>query len=255
MNGFKWLENLAETMKIQADSGAAPEKIRLTVRDFMLKFDYFRRSSRINRRILNKLDELNLRTVPSFETAWFDSDISIEMDVEDDSSGGSPDPTIRIGILPAANNAPVSVKPDDSVIRAVTIMQLNDFSQLPAMQNERTVKGVVSWKSIAVRTSLGLPSKFVRQCMDTAEVIDISTPLLDAVEVIQRHGYVLVKGAANKITGIVTASDIAQEFSKLSSPFLLVGEIEGRLRRLLHGKFTLEQLNSVSQSTERFPKH
>ncbi len=250
MNGFDWLENQAKKMKTQAESGVAPDKIRLTVREFMAKFDYFKRSSRINRRILNKLDELKLRTVPSFETAWFDATISIEMDVEDDSSGDSPDPTIRIGILPAANNAPVSVKPDDSVSRAITIMQLNDFSQLPAMQNERTVKGVVSWKSIAVRTSLGQPSEFVRQCMDTEEVIDISMPLLDAVEVIQRHDYVLVKDSTDKITGIVTASDIAQEFSKLSSPFLLVGEIEGRLRRLLHGKFTLEQLKSVSRSAE-----
>ena len=109
--------------------------------------------------------------------------------------------------------------------KAVTIMQLNDFSQLPVMTNERSVKGVVSWKSITARTSLGQPSESVRQCMDPEQVIDISTPLLDAVEVIQRHDYVLVKDSTNRITGIVTASDIAQQFSQLSSPFLLIGEI------------------------------
>lgn len=248
MNGFKWLENLAEKKKSQAESGAAPEKTELTVREFMAKFDYYRRGSSINREILNKLDEVGLRTVPPFDTAWFDGTISIEMDEEGGGHDVGRDPTIRIEILDAANKKPVSVKPGDSISVATTIMQLNDFSQLPVMQNERTVKGVVSWKSIVARTSMGQPSEFVRECMDPAEIIDISTPLLDAMEVIQRHDYVLVEDRTKKITGIVTASDIAQQFSQLSTPFLLIGEIEGRLRRLIHGKFTLEELRCASSN-------
>ena len=246
MNGFEWLESLSQEMKGQVANGAAPEKVRLTVRDFMLKFDYYRRAPRINRRILNKLDELKLRTVPSFDRVWFDDTISVELDLEDGDSGDGPDPTIRIGILEAANRPPVSVKPDDRLSAAFTIMRISDFSQLPVMQTERVVKGVVSWKSIAARVLLGREREPVRQCMDPPQIIDIATPLLDAVDVIQRHDYVLVRDETNKITGIVTASDITQQFMQLSTPFLLVGEIEGRLRRLIHGKFTLEQLKSAS---------
>ena len=164
--------------------------------------------------------------------------------MEDYSSGGGLPPTIRIEVLDAAKSPPVSVKPDAPLNVATTIMQLNDFSQLPVMQSECEVEGVVSWKSIGTRVLLGREREFVCHCMDPAKVIDIDTPLFDAVNVIQRHDYVLVQDKTNKITGIVTASDIAQKFAQLSTPFLLVGEIERQLRRLIPGKLTLEQLRA-----------
>ena len=178
--------------------------------------------------------------------------------MEDDNYADSLAPTIRIGALEAAGTAGrklVSVKPDAPLNVATTVMQLNDFSQLPVMQSERIVKGVVSWKSIAVRVLLGREREFVRQCMDPPEIIDIATPLLDAVGVIQRRDYVLVRDKTNKITGIVTASDIAQQFAQLSTPFLLVGEIERQLRRLLiRGKFTPEQLRASQNPQSASPK-
>ena len=36
------------------------------------------------------------------------------------------------------------------------------------------------------------------------------------------------------------------QFMQLAGPFLFVGEIEGHLRHLIHGKFTLEQLREAS---------
>ena len=173
--------------------------------------------------------------------------------MEDDNYADSLAPTIRIGALEAAGTAGrklVSVKPDAPLNVATTVMQLNDFSQLPVMQSERIVKGVVSWKSIGARVLLGREREFVRQCMDPPQIIDIATPLLDAVDVIQRRDYVLVQDKTNKITGIVTASDIAQQFAQISSPFLLIGEIEGQMRRLLiRGKFTPKRLRA-SQNPE-----
>ena len=164
--------------------------------------------------------------------------------MEDHDPGDGLPPTIRIEVLDAAKNPPVSVKPDAPLNVATTIMQLNDFSQLPVMQSEYEVEGVVSWKSIGARVLLEREREFVCQCMDPAKVIDIDTPLFDAVNVIQRHDYVLVQDKTNKIMGIVTASDIAQQFAQLSTPFLLVGEIERQLRRLILGKFTTEQLRA-----------
>ena len=168
--------------------------------------------------------------------------------IEDVNSENGLAPTIRIEILDAAKSPPVSVKPDAPLNVATTIMQLNDFSQLPVMQSEYEVEGVVSWKSIGTRVLLGREREFVRQCMDPPEIIDIATPLLDAVGVIQRCDYVLVQDKTNKITGIVTASDIAQQFAQLSTPFLLVGEIERQLRRLIE-KFMVEDLERSSQNS------
>ena len=57
--------------------------------------------------------------------------------------------------------------------------------------------------------------------------------------------YVLVQALDKTICGIVTASDLNEQFRLLAEPFLLVAEIENGVRRLLHGKFTLAELTSA----------
>ncbi len=74
------------------------------------------------------------------------------LDVTADGEGY--DPTFRIGSLPAANKNPVMVSQDDTIAKAVTLMLEHDFSQLPVMQGEREVKGVITWKSICSRLAL-----------------------------------------------------------------------------------------------------
>ena len=66
-----------------------------------------------------------------------------------------------------------------------------------------------------------------------------------SVDIIARVGYVLVKAQDGTITGIVTASDLNDLFLQLAEPFLLVGEIESHVRRIIHGKFTSADLASV----------
>lgn len=55
---------------------------------------------------------------------------------------------------------------------------------------------------------------------------------------------VLVRNNENKIIGLVTTYDISRQFSDLSEPFLLLSEIENHLRRLIDGKFSLEELKA-----------
>ena len=83
--------------------------------------------------------------------------------------------------------------------------------------------------------------------MDAAEIVESQRPLFDAVRAIARVGYVLVKGQDQTITGIVTATDINELFLELTEPFLLIGEIESHIRRIVHGKFTREELITLSQ--------
>ena len=125
-------------------------------------------------------------------------------------------------------------------------MQMNHYSRLPVMRNEREVAGIVTWQSIGTRLALGLDCTYVRQCMQPAEVIPADTRLFDAVHKVAEHGYVLVRGETNVITGIVTATDVAHLFEKLARPFLLIGEIEDHVRNLIRGKFTLDQLQTAS---------
>ena len=78
-----------------------------------------------------------------------------------------------------------------------------------------------------------------------APVIADDTPILDSVELVVKHGYVLVKGQDNKILGIVTAADLLDEMARLSRAYLTVGEIEGHLRRVTRGAFTEDQLKKA----------
>ena len=67
----------------------------------------------------------------------------------------------------------------------------------------------------------------------------------------QQHGYVLVRAGDRRITGIVTWGDVTHQFIQLAGPFLIIGEIEGYLRSLVHRKFTTEEIQEALPDTER----
>src|ERR1017187_90116 len=167
-------------------------------------------------------------------------------------AGQADDPTFRIGPLPAANKKLVSVNQNDSLSTAVTLLLKNDFSQLPVMQGEREVKGVVTWKSIGSKLSLGAKCDTVADCREDARIVDSNRTLFDAIPTIVDWGYVLVRDQRDRrIMGIVTASDLSLEFRALSEPFLLLREIELHVRRLLGDKVDaadFQVLSSVAPS-------
>jgi CBS domain-containing protein len=153
------------------------------------------------------------------------------------------DPTYKIARLESANREPTSVKPEATLKQAVTLMLTNDFSQLPVMSGPRDVKGVVSWKTIGSRLALKRPCDTVKDCMEPAHLVSSDESFFSAMGTIAAYDYVLVQGRDKKICGIVTASDINDQFRRLAEPFLIVGEIENGIRRLIHGKFTEKELN------------
>ncbi len=244
-----WLGTLAEQMKNDIASGAAPKPEELTVRAFMQRFGFARRTSRHINRMRSTLRKHGLRTVPDFVGIWVNNTISIQLISEDEDDQPLEDPTVRIGELEAAHQQPASVNRDDCLSTATTTMLLNDFSQLPVMKGNRDLYGIVSWRSIGQRYALGLQPQSVRECMVPHREIGIEAPLLSALEDISGHGYVLVRGVDNSITGIVTASDVTKQFMQLTGPFLLIGEIEGHLRNLVFRKFTLEEMNQASSES------
>ena len=248
----EWLDEVATRLRAEIDGGAAPKGEEITVRELLNRFGYARRGIVVVAVIRGALEERQLRTVPDFEFEWIDNPISIVQTVEAKGARDKTpvDPTIRVGILPAAHNAPVSVKRDDTLAKATTIMQIEDYSQLPVMPNERTVKGIVSWASIGAAHAQGKKPTRVRECMVEAQMIDVQMPLADATDMIQMHDYVLVRGKDRRITGIVTAVDLAHEFKQLTQPFLMIGEIEHHVRNLIRGKFSIEEFVEAALGDE-----
>ncbi|HEV2130640.1 MAG TPA: CBS domain-containing protein [Longimicrobiaceae bacterium] len=257
---------------------------RVTVRELLSWFGAPRRGQGRARRVRSALAAAGLTTRPDFEGAFIDSEISFALtplpaeaararpssadaeatkesdaeiadrfgsvsvaDAAEDPhllSGGLADPTYRIGKLAAANRAPVTIAPDASLHEAVTLMMLHGFSQLPVMQGERTVKGMISWQSIGSRLALGTGGEAVRDYMETAAEISADASLFAAIRTIVDRQYVLVRDSEKKISGIVTTTDVSLRFQQLAEPFLLLGEIENHIRRLIDGKFSLEDVQA-----------
>ena len=244
-----WLREIATRMQGEQQRGAAVAPERLTVREFLARFGNARRGQLVVRDIRNKLEEHNLRTSPDFEFVYIGNTISIELDDDDAMVQGQdepPGPTVRVDSLEAAHNPPVSVAPDDTVVRAITLMKLNDFSQLPVMTNERNVRGVISWRSIGKAYAKGHSPERVRECMEEPHEIAVETTFADATYEIWKYDCVLVRAGDKTITGILTAADLALQFKELAHPFLLIGEIEHHLRNLVRGRFTVEELTEAA---------
>ncbi len=234
---------------------------RVSVRTFVSWFwGSQRRGWWVVKSIRTALTELQLETFPDFNSAYIDSLIEIRKvtpvskkeaakkaenetekqpeniaDKSIDEVLNIDDPTYRISRLEAANKNLVFVKPDGELSEAITLMMTYDFSQLPVMQQQkRDLKGVISWRSIGQKLSVGKSSIKVRDLMEpNFQLINAETSLFKALPVIIEHEYVLVKNKANEICGIVTASDLSLQFKQLTEPFLLVAEIENHVRQIL----------------------
>lgn len=249
-----------------------------TVRTILSWFEAKRRGIYVINSIQNALAEVGLTTDPDFTSVYIDAEVrivsaqqlesnpietqlveeptglpdaTVEVTSEKFICGAIEDPTFRIGKLESANNQPISVSPDSTLIEATTLMMLHDFSHLPVMQGEREIKGVISWESIGKRQALKHPCEKVKDCMETlVPEVSAESSLFSAIDLIVKYGYVLVRQKDKKVSGIVTTTDLSLQFRQLAEPFLLIGEIENHIRRLLDGKFTNEQLTPIQNRDE-----
>lgn len=227
-----------------------------------------RRGTWIVNVIREALTTLNIRTDPDFNYSYLDDSVmfiplgtsparvvsSEATRAHMDSGKASAedtvrtDPTYRIGRLEVAHKPPVCIEPDAPVKKAITLMLENDFSQLPVMTNLRDVKGLISWKSLGSRLSLGKKCEIVRAGMENHCEIETNASIFAAVTVIKRHECVLIRDSKNVISGIMTASDVSETFVELGEPFLLLGEIENHIRILMKDKYSVEELGAARLS-------
>jgi hypothetical protein len=86
--------------------------------------------------------------------------------------------------------------------------------------------------------------------MDPQAEISSEASLFAAIPIIVDQGYALVRANDNRVVGIITTSDLSLQFQQLSEPFLLLGEIENHMRRIISAKFTPEQLAAVKDEDD-----
>jgi CBS domain-containing protein len=239
--------------------GQAPAE---TVRMLLQRFGFEKRGYHKVRDVRRALQSAGLVTVPDFNAVSLDSAIlyklasSVDPPAEDndaipnatgvlDEGPGSEradDPAYRMNRLEDTTQALVSVNPDDELRRATTLMMTNDFSQLPVMTNARSLKGMVSWRTVGLSFALGGSPRLVREAMQQeVTVIESEVGLFSAIPRIISDDYAMIR-RSDRSFWIITTSDLSLRFRELTEPFLLLSEIENQLRRLLDGTIPLELL-------------
>lgn len=217
-----------------------------------------RRGWRVVDRVNSWLAKYELIMEPAFENANFYGFVKI-----------SPKPTIdvkselkkpkyadvipRLGIIRSSDLSNseqtglelITVSKECTLDEAISLMILNNYSQLPILISKREVYGIISWKTIGKALSLGKKCLKVADCYEQVEVLNFDEPLFKAVKIIMEKEVVLVRNFKKEISGIVTSTDIGEQFLILSEPFLLIEQIENFIRILLNGKLTNDDINNV----------
>lgn len=242
--------DIPEQMKLASKNVTENGPVPTTVREILHWYKYARRGSWINKIISMHLTECKIQTSPDFEKVWIDRPIelmplarkpeaSTETTTTKETEQQGVSASHMISRLAAANNRPTSIKPNESVNSAITMMMMHDYSQLPVMKSVAQVVGIISWKSIGERFSMnqGNLETNVDQCMHKAVVVRDDESMFDAMALVAKHDSVLVREGNGQICGIITAADISEQFRNLSEPFIHLSDIENNLRRIIETTF------------------
>ncbi|MFG3214311.1 CBS domain-containing protein [Streptomyces tendae] len=150
----------------------------------------------------------------------------------------------RVSNLESANRMPECVRVGDSLGTATTLMVLRGYSQLPVLDPDGRLRGVVSWESIG-RARMADPAPGLHAATVRGQEANGSDDLLDWIGAIQQHGYVVVRDPDHKVCGLITAADLTVQFGTRVRPFVLVEEIEQRLRRVVDRCIPLDRIRAT----------
>lgn len=243
-----WLTEMAKRV--------AHETYELTVRELIEKWGARSRGHRVVAQVRNDLRRHGLTTVPDITYGYIDSRIQLALlpsTVKSDANAGmkSEEQFLRVGSLQCASQGVAAVPPDADLDQAMTLMVLNDFSQLAVSSSQRHVQLAVSWESLGRQRLVGAAQK-VRDASTPTQPVFLDDALLPLLPEIARAGFLIVQDRSRTATGIVTAADVTNEFGALAEPFFLLGEIERRLRLVLsRAGVTDEEMADVAVPNQR----
>ena len=175
------------------------------------------------------------------------SESAEESDGRDRPSSEGTGSKFCIGMLEAANrpNEILTIARDKTVEEATTLMIMHRYSQLPVTQDMRRIDGMISWRSMGRVRASGDACEHVRDCLEPVRILEQDAPFFEAVDTITEREVVLVRGKDRTITGIVTTSDLSREFHQKAEPFLLLGEVEDRIRILISRNLSDEDIKKA----------
>jgi predicted transcriptional regulator len=146
---------------------------------------------------------------------------------------------VTVGNLASALGGVLHVAPTATFDEAITLMLLNDYSQLAVLSGPHSLRGAVTWRSIAkvrhTNANASLSDAIVRP-----HEVRYDQELVDILPVLTDDDFVIVRDQHNAVAGIVTTADVAVAYGEMATPFFLVGEVDQHLRWLVSRSFPLD---------------
>jgi len=234
--------------KIQEDDSATFD---ITPRMLLNSLGCQKRTSNNNRIVDTYLSSHQLEVTPDYSNGWIDGKITLRHKKRATSKVGK-DLIRKLAILEAANQIPTTINNDATLEEAKTMMIYYDYSQLPVTNGGKTAIGFISWKTIGSAIANGNESKLVKDYVNkNLRSLPLDTPLLSAVEVIYKDDFIVVHKPDKTLCGIVTTADLSSQFLLVTEPFLLIEQIEKHIRRILDGKFLVEELEKFIATEDK----
>jgi predicted transcriptional regulator len=252
----------------------------LAVRELLELFGQAKRGREVTRFIKYKLWYYGLETTPDFGQSHIDAKVTLHMRadgkggagrryVSDSVTAGSKtltpvqieneiealegvSPLITLGMVLPPDRQMHAVRTNDPYSKVVTLLMMENLSHVPVLQSPRKAEGMVTWKAVGTALHSGRIIKTVADCMEpNPRVVRLDTPLLKAIEEVLKYGAILVEGDDKSIKGIFTSDDVAKQFIASAQPFLILEEIENRLRKLIRKlKLTESELKGFVDPTD-----
>jgi restriction system protein len=259
--GSAWPE--FESFLVHASAQAAAGlPLSVKIRDLLAFIEAERRGTRVVEEIQLALERHQLVSEPSFTLGWIDSTVvlcsaPLHPETADhtapphDERDAAPAPEIALTVssLQSAGAGAASVERNDALERARALMLRDDYSQLAVMSGRHQLVGAVSWESMA-RAAIYHPELTLGHATVTATSVAPDDDLISLIPTIIEQGFVFVVRPDRTLGGIVTTADLSSQFGTLAKPFLLLGEIERRLRHVLTLNFTAPELSDLGDPAD-----
>ncbi len=241
---------------------AAEKPIELTIRELLAAWGANYRDYDTVGRIERDLAAVDLRSQPPFTEGNMTTVVRIaasEAAPDEAQQAEPPEPevaenrdlvlpyaSLRVKDIPSAIAGITSVRPDDTLDSAQFLMIRNGFSQLAVMTGSRVLNGAVSWDSIAQAYVTSSRITLSDAIDPLPKTVRASDELFSQISTVYDAGFVFVRDDDERVCGIVTTADLADQFRLRTEPFFQLGEIERRLRRCIARAFSVDDLQCVA---------
>ncbi|GIG29805.1 CBS domain-containing protein [Cellulomonas marina] len=232
--------------------------IEMSIRQILGLWGVERRTDSSVALVEQGLADEGLVVTPGLSQGWLDNAVRVaEVDAQaatradaQSSLGGleevRPAPvSVTISTLPSARSAVTAVGVNDTLELAITLLLQHDYSQLPVLNENGDIVGIVSWETIG-KARLSKDAPALVDATAPARTVTLDAELLGVVSEVATRDFVLVRASDSyKAIGIVTVADLSRQFQIMARPFALIEEIERRLRRRVDERVPLAAMQAA----------